>query len=58
MENKNGKNIKRKNKDIIESMINVWAVNSTQNPIDVLGSYRGTPYSGQDDVPEQDPDDL
>ncbi len=49
---------KAKNKDIIESMINVWAINSTQNPIDVLGSYRGTPYSSRDNVPEQDADDL
>ncbi len=57
MEKENAKN-RRKNKDIIESMINVWAVNSTQNPIDVLGSYRGTPYSAHDDVPEQDADDL
>ena len=55
-ENKNNK--KKKNKDIIESMINVWAINSTQNPIDILGSYRGTPYSSSGDVPEQDADDL
>ncbi len=48
----------QKNKDIIESMINVWAINSEQNPIDVLGSYRGTPYSSRNEVPEQDPDDL
>ncbi len=48
----------KKNRDIIESMINVWAINSTQNPTDVLGSYRGTPYSGGDQVPEQDADDL
>lgn len=58
MENKNQKNRKRKNKDIIESMINVWAINSTQNPIDVLGSYRGTPYGIDDELPEQDADDL
>ncbi len=54
--NKNNK--KKKNKDIIESMINVWAINSTQNPIDVLGSYRGTPYGVEELRPEQDPDDL
>ena len=49
---------KKKNKDIIESMINVWAVNSVQNPVDILGSYRGTPYSIEDARPEQDADDL
>lgn len=49
---------KQKNKDIIESMINVWAINSDQNPIDVLGSYRGTPYSSRNELPEQDADDL
>ncbi len=56
----NDKEIKRKkkNKDIIESMINVWAINSTQNPVDVLGSYRGTPYGVEELRPEQDPDDL
>ncbi len=58
MEEKNGKNKKIKNKDIIESMINVWSINSTQNPIDILGSYRGTPYSSSGEVPEQDADDL
>ena len=52
------KNKKKNNKDIIESMINVWAINSTQNPVDVLGSYRGTPYSVDDKHPEQDADDL
>lgn len=57
MDNENKKK-KKKNKDIIESMINVWAVNSTQNPIDILGSYRGTPYSVDDRLPEQDADDL
>lgn len=51
-------NKKKKNKDIIESMINVWSVNSTQNPIDVLGSYRGTPYGVDELHPEQDADDL
>lgn len=55
MENKKKK---KNNRDIIESMINVWAVNSTQNPIDILGSYRGTPYSVDDNRPEQDADDL
>lgn len=55
MENKKRE---KKNRDIIESMINVWAINSTQNPTDVLGSYRGTPYSGRDEMPEQDADDL
>ena len=55
MENKNKK---KNNKDIIESMINVWAVNSVQNPVDILGSYRGTPYSVDDKHPEQDADDL
>ncbi len=58
MENNNNKKRKKKNKDIIESMINVWSINSTQNPIDILGSYRGTPYSSSGEVPEQDPDDL
>lgn len=58
MENKNKNNKKVKNEDIVESIINVWAINSTQNPIDVLGSYTGTPYSAYDDRPEQDPDDL
>ena len=58
MEKKNEQKRKVKNKDIIESMINVWAINSTQNPIDILGSYRGTPYSVRDVVPEQDADDL
>ncbi len=58
MENKTDRNRKRKNKDIIESMINVWAINSVQNPTDILGSYRGTPYSVEDERPEQDPDDL
>lgn len=58
MENNKEQNRKRKNKDIIESMINVWAINSTQNPIDVLGSYRGTPYSSRTELPEQDADDL
>lgn len=52
------KDKKNKNRDIIESMINVWAINSTQNPIDVLGSYSGTPYSSRDKIPEQDADDL
>lgn len=55
MEKKKNRN---KNEDIVESMINVWAINSTQNPIDILGSYRGTPYSAHDVVPEQDADDL
>lgn len=55
MEKKKNRN---KNEDIVESMINVWAINSTQNPIDILGSYRGTPYSSSGDVPEQDADDL
>ena len=55
MKNKKREN---KNKDIIESMINVWSINSTQPPIDILGSYRGTPYSGRNEVPEQDADDL
>ena len=58
MEKKNEQKRKVKNKDIIESMINVWSINSTQNPIDILGSYRGTPYSVRDVVPEQDADDL
>ncbi len=57
MENKNN-NRKKKNKDIVESIVNIWSINSTQNPIDVLGSYRGTPYSVEDMQPEQDPDDL
>lgn len=58
MEEKKEKNRRIKNKDVIESMINVWAINSTQNPVDVLGSYRGTPYSSRAEVPEQDADDL
>ncbi len=55
---KDRKNKKVKNSDIVESMINVWAINSTQNPIDILGSYSGTPYSARGDMPEQDADDL
>ena len=56
MENKNKKKVK--NKDIVESMINIWSINSTQNPVDILGSYRGTPYSVEEMQPEQDADDL
>ena len=58
MEKKNEQKRKVKNKDIIESMINVWSINSTQNPIDILGSYRGTPYGVEELRPEQDADDL
>lgn len=58
MEKKTDRKSKSKNRDIIESMINVWAINSVQNPTDILGSYRGTPYSVDDQRPEQDADDL
>ena len=47
-----------KNKDIVNSMINIWRINSSVNPIDVLGSYRGTPYGYNEVKPEQDVDDL
>ncbi|MBR3802671.1 MAG: hypothetical protein UHK54_01665 [Acutalibacteraceae bacterium] len=47
-----------KNKHIVESMVSLWETAGESNPIDVLGSYRGTPYDADDLVPEQDADDL
>ena len=47
-----------KNKHIVESMVSLWETAGESNPIDVLGSYRGTPYDADDIVPEQDADDL
>lgn len=47
-----------KNKHIVESMVSLWETAGESDPIDVLGSYRGTPYDADDPVPEQDADDL
>ncbi len=47
-----------KNKHIVESMVSLWETAGESTPIDVLGSYRGTPYDADDLVPEQDADDL
>lgn len=47
-----------KNKHIVESMVSLWETAGESDPIDVLGSYRGTPYDADDLVPEQDADDL
>ncbi len=47
-----------KNKHIVESMVSLWETAGESDPIDVLGSYRGTPYDANDLVPEQDADDL
>ena len=53
----------RKNKPIVEEMINEWETSVEYDPTDVLGSYTGTPnyenkFELDDLVPEQDPDDL
>lgn len=56
---KNDKRTKfNKNKHIVESMVSLWETGDENDLIDVLGSYRGTPYDADDMVPEQDPDDL
>lgn len=47
-----------KNKHIVESMVSLWETADESAPIDILGSYRGTPYDADDLVPEQDADDL
>ncbi len=53
----NDKN-KKNNSDVVNSMVNIWRINSSVSPIDVLGSYRGTPYGYNEIKPEQDVDDL
>ncbi len=58
MKNDYPKKRKPKNKEIVDKMINVWQINNQTNPTDILGSYRGTPYWDDDDMPEQDVDDL
>jgi len=53
-----------KNKPIVEEMVSLWETSNEFDPMDVLGSYTGTPnydrgYETDDDlVPEQDADDL
>ncbi len=42
----------------IESMLKLWETGDEIDPMDVLGSYRGTPYDADDLSPEQDADDL
>ncbi len=59
MYDKNDRRTKfNKNKHIVESMVSLWETADESTPIDVLGSYRGTPYDADDLVPEQDADDL
>ena len=53
----------RKNKPIVEEMINAWETSEEFTPTDILGSYTGTPnyenkFEVDDIVPEQDADDL
>ncbi len=56
---KNDKRTKfNRNRHIVESMVKLWETSDEANPIDVLGSYRGTAYDADDMTPEQDPDDL
>lgn len=42
----------------IDSMLKLWETGDEIDPMDVLGSYRGTPYDADDLSPEQDADDL
>ena len=59
MYDKNDRRTKfNKNKHIVESMVSLWETADESTPIDVFGSYRGTPYDADDLVPEQDADDL
>ncbi len=57
MDNKNKKSKKQKKMSpIVDAMIEEWETASESDVADILGSYTGTPLTGE--MPEQDADDL
>ena len=57
MEKKNKKAKKQKKMSpIVDAMLEEWEAANESDITDVLGSYTGTPLTGE--IPEQDADDL